>query len=334
MAFRDGRRGGLAPFGYSWSEDRTLVPDPAEAPIRKLIAELFLQERRTKTVAKILEDRGHRTRSGARFSDTTVRRLLGEQAPGIIPMELWERCNDLLDQRRSGLRLGKRTTHLLGGLVFCQCGAKMQGPSNSAKFVCPACSRKIPVHDLEIIAAGRIGQVQLSDELGSLSTHWPILTRPEKRRIIEQLVERIVVGVDSVDLSLNQLVSSPEIGAEGQRSVEIPKTDLTPAPPPRPPRGKPKRVITSVPRDQETLTLREAACLLRLSESRVRMMIADGRLPSFRTGIGSRARIRVWRRDLEAAASENFRPQANPEEAARVEEEIQAIVRERLRIKR
>src|SRR5262245_38546315 len=67
--------GGSAPFGYQY-KDGKFLPEPKEAAVRRLMFELFRQHRRKKTVARLLNEQGHRTRNGSKFSDTTVDRLL------------------------------------------------------------------------------------------------------------------------------------------------------------------------------------------------------------------------------------------------------------------
>src|SRR6185436_10053039 len=75
--------GGPASFGYCW-KDKKLVPDAKEAPIRKLMYDLFLEHRRKKTVVRLLNEAGHRTRNGAKFTSKTVGRLLQDPtAKGI-----------------------------------------------------------------------------------------------------------------------------------------------------------------------------------------------------------------------------------------------------------
>lgn len=175
--------GGAAPFGYQW-KDRQLVPDPREAPVRKLMYELFLTHQRKKTVADLLNKAGHRTRGGSKFSDTTVGRLLHDTtAKGIrlanytrhmgqnkkwelkpreewieipiepiIETELWDEVNAILKARRRGARKpARRSVQLFAGLAFCHCGNKMKVPSNNAKYICPKCHNKIATVDLEEI---------------------------------------------------------------------------------------------------------------------------------------------------------------------------------------
>jgi site-specific DNA recombinase len=67
--------GGAAPFGFQW-EDNKLILDPKEAPVRKEMFEIFLQCGREKTTARMLNDKGYRTRSGSKFTDSTITRLL------------------------------------------------------------------------------------------------------------------------------------------------------------------------------------------------------------------------------------------------------------------
>jgi site-specific DNA recombinase len=194
--------GGAATLGYRWV-DKRLVPDPNEAPVRALLYELFDEHRRKKTVARILNERGHRTRNGSLFSDTTVERLLRDPTakgvrranytrtndstkswdlkpesewilvpvPAIVPEALWDRCNAVLDGQKAGRKpISRKPNYLFAGYAFCQCGSKMYVWTNSPKYVCTSCRNKIPINDLDAVYREQLRHFLLSP--GELEAHW------------------------------------------------------------------------------------------------------------------------------------------------------------------
>jgi site-specific DNA recombinase len=167
--------GGQASFGYKW-DNKQLIIDEKEAPVRKLMYEIFIECQRKKTTAEKLNSLGHRTRNGAYFSDTTVDRLLrdttakgirlanytkstgdGKQwkvkpqeewiqvpCPAIIDEQLWQECNAILDvQRQKRTKVGRTSEYLLAGMVKCHCGKPMYIFSTAKKFTCKACKNSI-----------------------------------------------------------------------------------------------------------------------------------------------------------------------------------------------
>jgi len=177
--------GGAAPFGYQW-KDNKLVVNPIEAPVRKRMYELFSEHKRRKSVARMLNDAGYRTRNGSKFTDTTVARLLqdttakgqyrsnhtyrneaGKLLPKpesewvftpvepIVSEALWNECNEALAARKADRPIGPKPVHLFAGLLYCGCNQertqKMYVFSRTPKYVCPECRNKIPITTIEEI---------------------------------------------------------------------------------------------------------------------------------------------------------------------------------------
>lgn len=171
---------GRAPYGYQW-KDKKLVPHPDEAPVRAKAFELFRQNRRKGTVAKLLNAAGFRTREGNSWRDVHVRRMLVEtSAKGIyyfnrvkhggdwerpekpesewgqivcepiIAESLWNEVNQIIEEQGKKNRFpGKLPAHTFSNIAWCSCGGKMYVRSQYPKYLCRKCSNKIPVEDLE-----------------------------------------------------------------------------------------------------------------------------------------------------------------------------------------
>ncbi|HEV7699715.1 MAG TPA: recombinase family protein, partial [Pyrinomonadaceae bacterium] len=201
-------RGGVAPYGYRWHKGKLMIEE-AEAPVRRLIYDLFLKHRRKKTVAKLLNDLGYRTRNKALFSDVAVDRLLRDTtAKGIrleqnnaeirvdplVSEDIWERANTLL-----GNRLPKQAVNLFAGIASCSCGGKMSVPANSNKYICTGCRSKIPAEDLEAVFHSQVKPFAVPGGF-DLFNDWGRLRIKEKRMIVEQICETITVARESISI--------------------------------------------------------------------------------------------------------------------------------------
>ena len=71
--------GGPAPFGYQWKGGK-LLPHPDDAPVRRLVHELFLEHKRVRTVTRLLNEAGHR-KKGKLFSPAGVEIMLRDSTP-------------------------------------------------------------------------------------------------------------------------------------------------------------------------------------------------------------------------------------------------------------
>jgi len=238
--------GGQAPFGYQW-KDKKLIPNPKEAPVRKLIYELFLEHKRKRTVAGLLNEAGYRTRNGSKFSGTTVTRLLqdptakGEHRSNytksqgnnkkwelkpekdwiineiepIITIELWDQCNAIInEQKQKNKQLSRKAVHLFTGIVFCHCGNKMYVPSSSPKYTCYKCRNKIIINDLERLFHEQLknffySPTQIAEYLNSADKM--IKEKEELFSVLEDRQRKIQLGMDKV----YQLYLDDQITKEG-----------------------------------------------------------------------------------------------------------------------
>ncbi|HEY1046300.1 MAG TPA: recombinase family protein [Bacteroidia bacterium] len=245
--------GGAAPYGYMW-DNGILKIDPKEAPIRKKIYDYFLEVKRRKHVAKRLNDEGYRTRNGSMFSDTTIHRLLRDpiakglkranytksrgdgkawdikpqeswvltEAPAIISEDIWQKCNDILDEiALKNRRPTKVVTHLFGGLTLCSCGGKMYVKSNNKKYVCQKCQNKIVTDDLEEIFYTELKTyLESESEISKYTSDIQNLTIDKKNLLIG--LRNDISGINQKLQNLLDLHEKDEIPTEGFKAHYMP----------------------------------------------------------------------------------------------------------------
>ena len=182
-------RSGPTPFGYKRRNGR-LVPEPDEARIRVSIYDLFIEHRRRKTVADIINADGHSTRNGAMFSGQTIGRLLKDnrvtgmpgQVDALIGHETYEKCQAILRSQKNN-SIYRKPRHVFAGLTFCKCGGKMPVPSKSKKYTCKQCKDKIYASDLEAIFVDQLTEHE-NRQLKELARRWDNISIEEKISIV------------------------------------------------------------------------------------------------------------------------------------------------------
>jgi site-specific DNA recombinase len=141
-------KGGRRPFGYQADTvAQALVPDTAEAAVVRLIFDLYTRNRLgARTIANTLNERGHRTTTGGRWSAHQVLRVLANRAhlgeltfrgitatgchPPVIEQTTFDRAQRILAARAGdrAKRAASGSDYLLTGLIRCpSCGSAMLG---------------------------------------------------------------------------------------------------------------------------------------------------------------------------------------------------------------
>jgi len=107
-------------------------------------------------------------------------------------------------------------------------------PSNAEKYVCLECRKKIGCDDLEEIFTSQVSGLEISS-LGSgvaknLSDCWQLLTSKEKRVIIEQITNKIIIGKTEINIEFAYQAHSfktPTFSQHNQKGNETPKIEAT-----------------------------------------------------------------------------------------------------------
>ena len=136
---------GKPPYGYRIDVDGQFRPVEAEAPVVSAMFERYVShEGGVRSIATWLNDSGHRTRRGQRWSMVTVRDILrntayigtyrrfGLRIPGtyeaIVSTSLFRQVQDRMQSRSPVRRHARSEPFVLSGILYCgHCGQRMMG---------------------------------------------------------------------------------------------------------------------------------------------------------------------------------------------------------------
>lgn len=96
-------------------------------------------------------------------------------------------------------------------------------PSNLEKYVYLNCHHKIGKHDLEEIFASQLAGFPIglgNDSDSNLADYWHDLTAKEKRIVIEQIGEKIIIGKSEINIEFGYTPHSLKTTAFGQQNKQ------------------------------------------------------------------------------------------------------------------
>ncbi|WP_335973310.1 recombinase family protein [Gaetbulibacter jejuensis] len=240
--------GGMVSYGYK-IVDAEVVINEEEAPVRRLIYDLFLEHQRMSTVARELNKRGYVTRKGKPWSDTTVRRLLKNTdakgirkcnyrepisdsnptglkpqsewkylpCPALISEKKWDEVNKIISDQEEGSihkqPLNKRV-HLFTGYLKCNKGHRLRIQSKSKNYRCKECKLSINKNDLEELFLSRLKKFLISEE--ELNEY--LKSNNQEIQLKRDEIEFAENQIKKLELKLEQLVDlnvSGEIPTQG-----------------------------------------------------------------------------------------------------------------------
>jgi len=302
--------------------------------VKELLEAFVATGGRTKAAAEALNAQGYTTRRGSAWTDTAVGRVLRNPTlKDLVPGELWSRCQEIMSRRENSPgRPARRASHPLGGAVHCRCTGRMylRTDGTTPRFVCKSCQAKIPAETLERLFAESLSSVAIAgsevvaavergpvaNELGqavgagavSVADAWPLLKRQERCQLVDLLVSRIDVDVDTISVAFSGSDDSeaeePAVSANSLPSSQGFESCREPA-------TRPGDRLDN-PDLAPLLTVEEVADLLRRSSKSVYSMIERDQLPGV-TRLGRRVLVRRddllrWLNESRASSQQERRP--------------------------
>ena len=184
--------GGIPPLGYSIDDEKRYKIDPYEATIVKSIFDMYLDGMSQSEIARELNKKGYKTSRKRNFAQTSISGILTNKKyigiyehgriqlkyntsgkktlevmrpddqvvvnydaiPPIIDKEVFEKVQKMIQDRANQKAVKQRHDYPLRGLIYCECGQKMYGytdtryPSNS-RYRCKKCNNAIKKEALE-----------------------------------------------------------------------------------------------------------------------------------------------------------------------------------------